>query len=838
MEDIRINKLIIKRKTIELSFFKINFIFFSRILKKYQKNEYVDSLISHKIPLVFLTKSIDDESLLKSVSEILDMLSEQKDETKPKDEVDKKQEEQQKSEQLNKYYISNKNIHSNTDFKSPNLTYNYSSNDDKIFKTFESIINNIKKNLNINENTKTDSISVTEKIEKKEYEKSIAEKPKKQSKDKIKEKNKVISKKVIKNKESSPVKSDDKSKEEENYKSELNQKISTIDINQIKSQIEKINKTIIKKNIDKIRINKINYDFVSENRVLNQQIHKKVDKIVNLTFYKNNKFKKISDIYKDIDTFSKNIKRNRLNIQLKNLIEQSKSRKIISASSELFKYKRNSVLFDKSDFVFKKFKTKNFTDFVENFDSFLFNNHKFFDIYSEKINQTKKVIKKNKIKNISKTNLSSVQQNKIRKKISNNIDNINQVDKNFLFDKSDLIFNKFKTTQISNLTNDLNSIILNRDSLFKSYNNITDERTNYILFNKNKHTILDKLEQKVQKKKKNIHDFSVFSSNHDNILYKSRTDKYNLFSKFLHHFSKDFSNPIFAPKNEQSLVLNQKSISDFRKKVNKISKIENLYSKFIESKSKIFTKHNNDFIFKNQSKIHKNYIEPFENLIDIKNISKNLTYKEKSSVFRSENMIYRKKTDFKKIIEETVNKKINEQKAQNLPKKSLATTYYNENVKDLLKKSDTNLEKKDSGITKKEVSQMIESYINSINFRKISEKVAVQVSSCERTALELEREVEKIAKVDYMSDKAGMDFDGIISGITANGLYVELDNTVEGFVRYDTLTGFFIYDEKNYRAVNRGSGISLGLGDPVRIKVMAVDKVAKLIDFNIVQIKQ
>ena len=817
MEDIRINKLMIKRKTIELSFFKINFIFFSRILKKYQKNEHVDSLISHKIPLVFLTKSIDDESLLKSVSEILDMLSEQKDETKPKDKIDKEHEEQQKSEQLNKYYISNKNIYSNTDFKSPNLTYNYSSNDDKIFKTFESIVNNIKKNLNISENNKTDSISVTEKIEKKESEKSIAEKPKKPSKDKIKEKNKVVPKKVIKNKESSPVKSDDKLKKEENYKSELSQKISTIDISQIKSQIEKINKTIIKKNIDKIRINKINYDFVSENRVLNQQIHKKVDKIVNLTFYKNNKFKKISDIYKDIDTFSKNIKRNRLNIQLKNLIEQSKSRKIISTSSELFKYKRNSFLFDKSDFVFKKFKTKSFTDFVENFDSFLFNNHKFFDIYSEKINQTKKVIRKNKIKNISKTNLSSVQhnkirkkvsntidninqvdknflfdkndfifkqfktksftdfvenfdsflfnnhkffdiysekinqtkkiirkneiknisktnlsslqQNKIRKKISNNIDNINQVDENFLFDKSDLIFNKFKTTQISNLTNDLNSMILNNNSLFKSYNNITDEKTNYILFNKNKHTILDKLEQKVHKNRTNIHDFSVFSSNNDNILYKSRTDKYNLFSRFLHHFSKDFSNPIFAPKNEQSLVLNQKSISDFRKKVNKISKIENLYSKFIESKSKIFTKYNNDFIFKNQSKVHKNYIEPFENLIDIKNISENLTYKEKNSVFRSENMIYRKKTDFKKIIEETLNKKINKQKAQNLPKKNLATTHYNENVRDLLKKTEANLEKKDSGITKKEVSQMIESYINSINFRKISENTITEIDN-------------------------------------------------------------------------------------------------------------
>ena len=710
MEDIRINKLMIKRKTIELSFFKINFIFFSRILKKYQKNEYVDSLISHKIPLVFLTKSIDDESLLKSVSEILDILSEQKDETKPKDEVDKKQEEQQKSEQLNKYYISNKNIHSNIDFKSPNLTYNYSSNDDKIFKTFESIVNNIKKNLSISENNKTDFISVTEKIEKKEFEKSIAEKPKKPSKDKIKEKNKVVPKKVIKNKESSPIKSDDKLKEEENYKSELNQKINTIDINQIKSQIEKINRTIIKKNIDKIRINKINYDFVSENRVLNQQIHKKVDKIVNSTFYKNNNFRRISNIYKDIDTFSKNIKRNRLNIQLKNLVEQSKSRKITLTNSNLFKYKRNSVLFDKNDFVFKQFKTKSFTDFVENFDSFLFNNHKLFDIYSEKINQTKKVIKKNKIKNMSKTNLSSVQQNKIRKKISDTIDNINRVDENFLFNKSNLILNKFKATQISNLTNDLNSIILNHDSLFKSYNNIIDEKTNYTLFNKNKHTILDKLKQEIHKNRKNINDFSVFSSDHNNILYKSRTDKYNLFSKFLHR-------------------LNHKSISDFNKKVNKISKIENLYSKFLESKTKLFAKYQNDFIFKNQSKIHKNYVEPLGNLVDINNISENLIYKEKSSVFRSEDMIYRKKTDLKKIIEETISKKINEQKVQNLPKKSLTTTHYNKNVENLLKKSDTNLEKKDSGITKKEISQMIESYVNSINFRKISENTITEIDN-------------------------------------------------------------------------------------------------------------
>lgn len=120
------------------------------------------------------------------------------------------------------------------------------------------------------------------------------------------------------------------------------------------------------------------------------------------------------------------------------------------------------------------------------------------------------------------------------------------------------------------------------------------------------------------------------------------------------------------------------------------------------------------------------------------------------------------------------------------------------------------------------------------HYKEIADGVASQVSATERNTLELEREVEKAAKVDYMSDKTGMKFDGIVSGVTANGLYVELENTVEGFVKYDTLTGFFVYDEKNYRAINEGSGVSYALGDPVQIKVAAVDTIDKLIDFEIV----
>lgn len=120
------------------------------------------------------------------------------------------------------------------------------------------------------------------------------------------------------------------------------------------------------------------------------------------------------------------------------------------------------------------------------------------------------------------------------------------------------------------------------------------------------------------------------------------------------------------------------------------------------------------------------------------------------------------------------------------------------------------------------------------HYKEIADGVASQVSATERNTLELEREVEKAAKVDYMSDKTGLKFDGIVSGVTANGLYVELENTVEGFVKYDTLTGFFVYDEKNYRAINEGSGISYALGDPVQIKVTAVDTIDKLIDFEIV----
>ena len=108
-------------------------------------------------------------------------------------------------------------------------------------------------------------------------------------------------------------------------------------------------------------------------------------------------------------------------------------------------------------------------------------------------------------------------------------------------------------------------------------------------------------------------------------------------------------------------------------------------------------------------------------------------------------------------------------------------------------------------------------------------------SDMERVAIELERKVEKYYMVQFMKDKIGEEYEGIISGIGKTGLFVELDNTIEGFVRYDGIPGdYYIIDEKNYRAVGIDTKKSINMGDTVRIKVTNVNEKDKLIDFKII----
>jgi len=114
--------------------------------------------------------------------------------------------------------------------------------------------------------------------------------------------------------------------------------------------------------------------------------------------------------------------------------------------------------------------------------------------------------------------------------------------------------------------------------------------------------------------------------------------------------------------------------------------------------------------------------------------------------------------------------------------------------------------------------------------------VAKDTSAKERRADEAERETDKLKKAQYMTYHLGEKFDGVISGVTSWGIYVELENTVEGLVHVSKLTGdYYMFKEDTYEMVGRDYGKTYKLGQ--RIKVMAdyVDMTTKTIDFSIVE---
>ena len=114
--------------------------------------------------------------------------------------------------------------------------------------------------------------------------------------------------------------------------------------------------------------------------------------------------------------------------------------------------------------------------------------------------------------------------------------------------------------------------------------------------------------------------------------------------------------------------------------------------------------------------------------------------------------------------------------------------------------------------------------------------MAEHCSEREIIADEVEREVDDLKKAEFMLDKIGMEYDGIISGVTNYGIYVELENTVEGLVHISTMDDdYYIYDEKHYCLIGQRLGKIYRLGDAVRIRVVAVDMASRNIDFILVE---
>ncbi len=112
------------------------------------------------------------------------------------------------------------------------------------------------------------------------------------------------------------------------------------------------------------------------------------------------------------------------------------------------------------------------------------------------------------------------------------------------------------------------------------------------------------------------------------------------------------------------------------------------------------------------------------------------------------------------------------------------------------------------------------------------DEVALNSSKTERIAEEAEREVEKMKKVEYMERRIGEVYDGVISGVTNWGIYVELPNTVEGIIRLENVEDdFYRFDEERYQLVGERFHKVYRLGQHITIMVLSVDKLLKTIDF-------
>ena len=123
------------------------------------------------------------------------------------------------------------------------------------------------------------------------------------------------------------------------------------------------------------------------------------------------------------------------------------------------------------------------------------------------------------------------------------------------------------------------------------------------------------------------------------------------------------------------------------------------------------------------------------------------------------------------------------------------------------------------------------------HYEKILNEVANQSSICERRADEAEREVEKLKKVQYMKKFINHEFEGVISGITSWGMYVELPNTVEGMIGVASIKGdYFYYDEEKYQMIGEHTKKTFNLGQTVRVVVMNADMLTKTIDFELVEV--
>lgn len=136
------------------------------------------------------------------------------------------------------------------------------------------------------------------------------------------------------------------------------------------------------------------------------------------------------------------------------------------------------------------------------------------------------------------------------------------------------------------------------------------------------------------------------------------------------------------------------------------------------------------------------------------------------------------------------------------------------------------------------IKELLHGKMDERRINKLRERlpeIAKQCSDRERVAMDAERAVDDLKKCEYMKERIGEMYAGVIAGVTSFGFFVALPNTVEGLVRAVTLEDdYYQYEEKNYRMVGRNHGHVYRLGDEVQVRVVSVDLDARNIDFELV----
>ncbi|NMW84964.1 ribonuclease R [Peptoniphilus sp. AGMB00490] len=120
------------------------------------------------------------------------------------------------------------------------------------------------------------------------------------------------------------------------------------------------------------------------------------------------------------------------------------------------------------------------------------------------------------------------------------------------------------------------------------------------------------------------------------------------------------------------------------------------------------------------------------------------------------------------------------------------------------------------------------------NLKLVLPEIAEQVSRTEKIAQDAERQVEDIKMAEYMSERIGERYIGRVSSITSFGIFVELENLIEGLISYRTMDGYYEFDVDNYKAIDYETKDEFHIGDEVKIEVINVDLNMGNIDFKLI----